>query len=130
MAEVADFVVITNPKVQDVGESASGKWTSRVFATGGRNKLIEGGVELHNAYISLRLFIGDGGEPDRLIRVIVNDNPLPLFVVAQGGSETTAVATFPAGFLKDGGGNHVKLHAKDERSFTVLEAIVHFRQNS
>jgi hypothetical protein len=52
------------------------------------------------------------------------------FVMANSASHTTVVATFPASLLKDGGGNVVELHSQGERSFGVLEAIVHFRQNT
>lgn len=131
MAEVSDFVIITHADPSDDANQPQGKWESRVFATGGRNTLTEEGAELHNAYITLKLLVGLGDTgPDRNVRVIVNHHPLPQFVVAKSAAHTTVVATFPASLLKNGGGNVVGLHSQGERSFAVLEAIVHFRQNT
>jgi hypothetical protein len=136
MAEVSDFVVITHPDPADDANQPQGKWTSRVFATGARNILRENKIELHNAYVTLKFLVGKGDTgPDRLVRVIVNGHPLPQLVIVKAGttqesSHTTAVTTFPASYLKDGGGNRVELSARDERSFSILEAIVHFRQDS
>lgn len=136
MAEVADFVIITHPDPADDANQPQGKWKSRVFATGARNILRENGIELHNAYITMKFFVGKGDTgPDRLVRVIVNDHPLPQLAIVTAGTpqesrHTTAVTTSPASYLKNGGGNVVELHARDERSFGLLEAIVHFRQNS
>jgi hypothetical protein len=42
----------------------------------------------------------------------------------------TAMATFPASFLKDGTGNVVELHSKGEFDFSITYAVVHFRQNT
>jgi hypothetical protein len=124
MAEVSDLVVILHEPFV-----AGGKWKSSVFATDARNIRTEGGVELHNAYIALTLGVASGN-PDANIRIIVNDHPLPQFVPVRSDSQGATVASFPASFLKDGGGNHVELHAQEEHHFFVLDAIVHFRQNS
>jgi hypothetical protein len=127
VAEVADFVVVDRNRQ----ESAPGKWRSRNFATGARNILNADGKELHNAYITLTLRI-PGGQPGGhlLIRIIVNDNPLPELVDGIADTMPTVMAAFPASFLKSGGGNIVELHSQGEAGFSVVHAVVHFRQNS
>jgi len=120
MAEVADFVVIDRDRV----EAAAGKWTSVTFATGGRNSG-------RTAYALLMLGVGTGAPDSGVeIRVIVNDHPVPTLISVETDSTTTATATFPAAQLHDGGGNVLKLHARNEASFFLHHAIVHFRQNS
>jgi hypothetical protein len=120
MAEVGDFVVIDRNQI----EVAPGKWKSVTFATGGRNS---GGT----AYALLMLGVAKNAVGDGVaIRVIINDHPIQMFVNVKEDSTTTAISTFPASFLHDGGTNVLGLHSQQERAFFVYHAVVHFRQNS
>jgi hypothetical protein len=127
MAEVADFVVID----RNQREAAPGKWKSPKFATGGRNILTVGGVERHNAYVTLTFRV-PANTPNGhiLIRIIVNDHPLPELVFAVEDSMNTTMAAFPASFLIGGGNNVVELHSQGESGFEVVHAVIHFRQNT
>ena len=126
MTEVADFVIITG---DDHG--SGGHWTSRKFSVGGRNRLVVGGEELNNAYLTFKLFVAGDNEPDRRVRVIINAKPQQEFLRTEG-NYTTTIISFPASLLIDGDGNEnvVELHSVGEASFAVAEAIVHFRQNA
>jgi hypothetical protein len=127
MTELADFVVID----RNVQESVPGKWRSPEFSAGGRNILTVDGKERHNAYIALTFRVPantPGGHMQ--IRIIVNDHPLPQLIFGKEDTMNTAMAAFPASFLKGGGGNVVELHSQGEHGFSVVHAVVHFRQNS
>ncbi len=127
MAEVADFVVID----RNYQEQALGKWESPKFATRGRNILTVDGEERHNAYITFTFRV-PAGTPDNhvLIRIIVNDHPLPELVFAIADTMNTTMAAFPASYLIGGGNNVVELHSQKERAFEVTHAIIGFRQNT
>lgn len=127
MTVLADFVVINT----DPTAASDGKWTSEPFETGGRLTRSTGGVEQHNAYVTLTLTSPKGGQ-DVAVRIIVNDHPLPHFVEVKSDSQRTAVAAFPASFLNPASGNHnvIRLHSQGEKAFIVLHVICHFRQNS
>lgn len=128
MAEVADFVVIDRNHQE---AALGGHWSSPKFATGGRNVLTVGGQEKHNAYITLTFRV-PGGLPEGhiLIRIIVNEHPLPDLVFGVEDTMNTTMAGFPASYLIGGGNNIVELHAQGEIGFTVDHAVVHFRQNT
>ena len=125
MTVLADFVV-TNNKPAD---ASAGKWKSVPFESGGRLTRTVSGVEQHNAYITLTLTSPTDGQ-DVAVRVIVNDHPLPEFVVVKENSQRTAIVAFLASFLRDGGDNVIELHSQGEHPFIVLHVICHFRQDS
>jgi hypothetical protein len=127
VTQLSDFVVID----RNVPETTQGKWRSPPFEAGGRNIRTEGGVEKHNAYLLLMFNVPRNAPAgDALIRVIVNGHPLPQLLAGLENSTNTAIAGFPASFLRSDSSNVVELHAQQENSFYVMHAIVHFRQNS
>jgi hypothetical protein len=125
MTVLADFVV-TNSQPAD---APGGKWKSAPFEAGGRLIRTVSGTEQHNAYVTLAINSPAGGQ-DVAVRVIVNDHPLPQFILAKKDSQRTAVAAFPGSFLKDANNNVIELHSSGEIPFIVLHVICHFRQNS
>jgi hypothetical protein len=127
MTVLADFVVVNT----DPASAQAGKWKSGLFETGGRLERHANGLEQDNAYITVTLTSPQGGQ-DVAVRVIVNDNPLPVLVEVKANSQRTSVTAFPASFLDNTTGNHnsIELHSQGERPFIVLDVICHFRQNS
>jgi hypothetical protein len=125
MTQLADFVVLNTDPIT----AGQGKWTSAPFESGGRLIKKVGGVEQDNAYITLTLSAPAGG-PDIKVRIIVNDNPLPLLVEVKSNSQRTAVAAFPASYLNEEDPNVLKLHSRNEVGFFIFDTICHFRQNS
>ena len=125
MTQLADFVVVNTEPIT----ASQGKWTSAPFESGGRLIRNVDGVEQDNAYITLTLSAPAGG-PDIAVRIIVNDNPLPLLVEVKANSQRTAVAAFPASHLKDQDPNVLELHSRNEVGFFIFDTICHFRQNS
>lgn len=128
MAECADFVVVDRGNLEFV---EGGTWLSPKFATGGRNTLMVDGKEKANAYVTI-VFSVPRGVVDGviLIRVFINGSQLRQEVSGQEDTEVTAVRTFGASNLKNGGGNEIELRARGEKSFTLREVIVHFRQDT
>lgn len=123
MAVVADFVVIGSAAAAE-----NGKWKSRPFEAGGRKRLEVNNNEIDNAFVSLVLTSPEGGQNLR-IRVIVNDNPLPVLMLVPREDQRTIVVAFPASLLHEHN-NILELASVDQRAFIVLHAICHFRQDS
>jgi hypothetical protein len=70
------------------------------------------------------------GGTDVNVRVIVNGHPLPQLLAVMEASQRTAVAAFPASYLRADSSNVIELHSQDEAAFIVLHVICHFRQAS
>ena len=126
MTVLADFVVANNQPA----DAAAGHWKSAPFEAGGRLiRKDDQGVEQFNAYADFALDSPAGGT-DVYVRVIVNGHPLPQLLAVMEASQRTAVAAFPASYLRADSSNVIELHSQDEAAFIVLHVICHFRQAS
>lgn len=126
MTVLADFEVVNSAPA----DAAEGKWKSDPFEAGGRLIRTVGGVEQHNAYITLTLTSPTGGQ-DVFVRAIVNNNPLkPELIPVKESTQHTAVVGFPASYLRADESNVIELHSVDEIGFIVDHIICHFRQES
>jgi hypothetical protein len=126
MTQLSDFVVINSGPIVAQG----GKWRSPPFESGGRLIRKLENVEQDNAYVTVTLTASTGGPDFVAVRVIINDHPLPVMVGMEEGSQHTRTFAFIGSFLKNGNGNVLALHSEHERTFQILHAICHFRQES
>jgi hypothetical protein len=124
MTQLADFTVINSDPV-----AIDGQWRSSHFESGGRLIRKANGVEQDNAYLVLTMTSPQGGQ-DVAVRIIVNAHPLSSLMEIKVDSQRTAMAAFPASFLRDGNDNTLELHSRGEKSFILLHAVCQFRQDS